>query len=130
MVTNCFPCLYFFILFVCLSICLFVCLSVYLSAGFWMDIGQPKDFLTGMCMYLQSLRQHAPERLHTGPGFLGNVLVVSLVHCRYISDNELTLDNNPPVLAFLCRTRPRRLGRTAPSAPMSPSVLAWLWRTA
>ncbi|KAK1799691.1 hypothetical protein P4O66_006233 [Electrophorus voltai] len=43
--------------------------------GFWMDIGQPKDFLTGMCMYLQSLRQHAPERLRTGPGFLGNVLV-------------------------------------------------------
>ncbi|KAI4789974.1 hypothetical protein KUCAC02_034914, partial [Chaenocephalus aceratus] len=43
--------------------------------GFWMDIGQPKDFLTGMCMYLQSLRQHAPERLRTGLGFLGNVLV-------------------------------------------------------
>ncbi|KTF82464.1 hypothetical protein cypCar_00046039 [Cyprinus carpio] len=43
--------------------------------GFWMDIGQPKDFLTGMCMYLQSVRQQAPERLRTGPGFLGNVLV-------------------------------------------------------
>lgn len=43
--------------------------------GFWMDIGQPRDFLTGMCMYLQSVRQHAPERLRTGTGFLGNVLV-------------------------------------------------------
>ncbi|MGH0137774.1 UNVERIFIED_CONTAM: hypothetical protein FKN15_064480 [Acipenser sinensis] len=43
--------------------------------GFWMDIGQPKDFLTGMCMYLQSERQRSPERLRTGPGFLGNVLV-------------------------------------------------------
>lgn len=42
-----------------------------------MDIGQPRDFLKGMCMYLQSLRQQAPERLRTGPGFLGNVLVVS-----------------------------------------------------
>lgn len=63
-----------------------------------MDIGQPKDFLTGMCMYLQSLRQHAPERLHTGPGFLGNVLVVSSAHCRYISENELALENNPPFL--------------------------------
>uniref|UniRef100_A0A3P9IV49 mannose-1-phosphate guanylyltransferase n=1 Tax=Oryzias latipes TaxID=8090 RepID=A0A3P9IV49_ORYLA len=51
--------------------------------GFWMDIGQPKDFLTGMCMYLQSLRQHAPDRLHTGPGFLGNVLVVSPARCRF-----------------------------------------------
>ncbi|CAB1315631.1 unnamed protein product [Coregonus sp. 'balchen'] len=44
--------------------------------GFWMDIGQPKDFLTGMCMYLQSVRQHTPDRLRTGPGFLGNVLVI------------------------------------------------------
>uniref|UniRef100_A0A8C4ZQL4 mannose-1-phosphate guanylyltransferase n=2 Tax=Gadus morhua TaxID=8049 RepID=A0A8C4ZQL4_GADMO len=43
--------------------------------GFWMDIGQPKDFLTGMCMYLQSVRQRAPDRLCTGPGFIGNVLV-------------------------------------------------------
>lgn len=43
--------------------------------GFWMDIGQPKDFLTGMCMYLQSLRQRDPDSLCTGPGFLGNVLV-------------------------------------------------------
>uniref|UniRef100_A0A7M4FF76 mannose-1-phosphate guanylyltransferase n=1 Tax=Crocodylus porosus TaxID=8502 RepID=A0A7M4FF76_CROPO len=43
--------------------------------GFWMDIGQPKDFLTGMCMYLQSLRVQHPERLHSGPGFVGNVLV-------------------------------------------------------
>lgn len=24
--------------------------------GFWMDVGQPKDFLTGMCLYLGSLR--------------------------------------------------------------------------
>ncbi|XP_043374335.1 mannose-1-phosphate guanyltransferase beta isoform X1 [Dermochelys coriacea] len=43
--------------------------------GFWMDIGQPKDFLTGMCMFLQSLRVQHPERLHAGPGFMGNVLV-------------------------------------------------------
>ncbi|KAK6318688.1 hypothetical protein J4Q44_G00098990 [Coregonus suidteri] len=34
----------------------------------------PKYFLTGMCMYLQSVRQHTPDRLRTGPGFLGNVL--------------------------------------------------------
>ncbi|XP_077182243.1 mannose-1-phosphate guanylyltransferase catalytic subunit beta isoform X2 [Paroedura picta] len=43
--------------------------------GFWMDIGQPKDFLTGMCMYLLSLRLKQPDRLHSGPGFVGNVLV-------------------------------------------------------
>ncbi|KAM6470745.1 mannose-1-phosphate guanylyltransferase catalytic subunit beta isoform 1-T2 [Liasis olivaceus] len=43
--------------------------------GFWMDIGQPKDFLTGMCLYLQHLRLKQPERLHSGSGYMGNVLV-------------------------------------------------------
>ena len=41
-----------------------------------MDVGQPKDFLTGMCMYLQHLKQKSPEKLYHGPGVLGNVLVV------------------------------------------------------
>lgn len=26
--------------------------------GFWMDVGQPKDYLTGMCLKLNSIRQH------------------------------------------------------------------------
>ncbi|XP_015513914.1 mannose-1-phosphate guanyltransferase beta [Neodiprion lecontei] len=43
--------------------------------GFWMDVGQPKDFLTGMCMYLASLRQKSPGKLYSGPGIVGNVLV-------------------------------------------------------
>lgn len=42
-----------------------------------MDIGQPKDFLTGMCLFLTSLRQKQPEQLYTGPGVVGNVLIVS-----------------------------------------------------
>ena len=33
---------------------------------FWMDIGQPKDFLKGMCMYLSSLRKKNPAKLHKG----------------------------------------------------------------
>ena len=46
-----------------------------------MDVGQPKDFLTGMCMYLTHLRQKQPEQLHKveGDGIVGNVLVVSIV---------------------------------------------------
>ncbi|KAJ1920092.1 mannose-1-phosphate guanyltransferase [Tieghemiomyces parasiticus] len=32
-------------------------------AGFWMDVGQPKDFLTGTCLYLASLAKNAPEKL-------------------------------------------------------------------
>ncbi|XP_067928133.1 mannose-1-phosphate guanyltransferase beta-A-like [Watersipora subatra] len=43
--------------------------------GFWMDVGQPKDFLTGMCMFLNSLRSKSPHLLHSGPGIEGNVLV-------------------------------------------------------
>jgi len=54
--------------------------------GFWMDVGQPKDFLTGMCLYLNSLRQNAPDRLHHGSGIVGNVLVDPSAkigkHCR------------------------------------------------
>jgi len=43
--------------------------------GFWMDVGQPRDFLTGMCLYLTSLRQKNASALHSGPGIVGNVLV-------------------------------------------------------
>ena len=53
-------------------------LFAYELKGYWMDIGQPKDFLTGMCLYLQSIRQNSKEYLNlaTGASFVGNVLVV------------------------------------------------------
>ncbi|CBZ53051.1 Nucleotidyl transferase family protein, related [Neospora caninum Liverpool] len=62
--------------------------------GYWADIGQPKDFLQGMSLHLDAMRQHqeaasreesengddlaeAPSssRLVSGPQFIGNVLV-------------------------------------------------------
>ncbi|XP_046971989.1 mannose-1-phosphate guanyltransferase beta [Vanessa cardui] len=43
--------------------------------GFWMDVGQPKDFLTGMCLYLTSLRQKNSNMLHEGDGVVGNVII-------------------------------------------------------
>jgi len=44
--------------------------------GFWMDVGQPKDFLTGMCLYLNHLRESEPDLLQPqAPGIVGNVLV-------------------------------------------------------
>nr|XP_023019218.1 mannose-1-phosphate guanyltransferase beta [Leptinotarsa decemlineata]XP_023019219.1 mannose-1-phosphate guanyltransferase beta [Leptinotarsa decemlineata] len=43
--------------------------------GFWMDVGQPKDFLTGMCLYLKHLRSTNGSKLYKGPGVVGNVLV-------------------------------------------------------
>jgi len=42
--------------------------------GFWMDVGQPKDYLTGMALYLNYVRQTNPERLSREHGFVGNVL--------------------------------------------------------
>lgn len=46
-------------------------------SGFWMDVGQPRDFLTGMCLYLNSLRQKNSDLLYTGSGVVGNVLIDS-----------------------------------------------------
>jgi len=43
--------------------------------GFWMDVGQPKDFLTGMGLYLNSLKQKSSDKLRTGHGIVGPVLV-------------------------------------------------------
>jgi len=48
--------------------------SMYLE-GFWMDVGQPKDFLAGMCLYLNALKTKSPESLRTGAGFIPPVLV-------------------------------------------------------
>jgi len=44
--------------------------------GFWMDIGQPKDFLTGSTLYLNSLRKKESNALANGDNIIGNVLIV------------------------------------------------------
>jgi mannose-1-phosphate guanylyltransferase len=44
-------------------------------SGFWADVGQPKDFLTGTSLYLQSIAKKAPETLAKGAQYKGNVLV-------------------------------------------------------
>lgn len=43
--------------------------------GFWADVGQPKDYLSGMGMKLNNIRQNDSSVLATGPQFVGNVLV-------------------------------------------------------
>eukprot|EP00359_Climacostomum_virens_P008503 CAMPEP_0204913610 /NCGR_PEP_ID=MMETSP1397-20131031/11423_1 /ASSEMBLY_ACC=CAM_ASM_000891 /TAXON_ID=49980 /ORGANISM="Climacostomum Climacostomum virens, Strain Stock W-24" /LENGTH=342 /DNA_ID=CAMNT_0052084873 /DNA_START=1267 /DNA_END=2298 /DNA_ORIENTATION=+ len=50
-------------------------LSSMVLNSFWMDIGQPKDFLKGTELYLSHLRQHSSGRLHSGANILGNVLI-------------------------------------------------------
>ena len=53
-----------------------------------MDIGQPKDFITGTRLHLASLRKHNPEVLYDGEGVRGNVFTVS---CNKVCQNTLTL---------------------------------------
>src|SRR6201999_4582447 len=48
--------------------------------GFWMDVGQPKDFLSGTCLYLSSLAKNHPKMLVSNSEpfvYGGNVLVDS-----------------------------------------------------
>ncbi|XP_078428065.1 glucose-1-phosphate adenylyltransferase family protein [Wolffia australiana] len=43
--------------------------------GFWMDVGQPRDYITGLRLYLGSLRKKSPGELARGGHVVGNVLV-------------------------------------------------------
>ncbi|RKO84941.1 nucleotide-diphospho-sugar transferase [Blyttiomyces helicus] len=42
--------------------------------GFWADVGQPKDFLSGTSLYLESVRKNFPSTLASGSHIVGNVL--------------------------------------------------------
>ena len=48
--------------------------------GFWMDIGQPKDFIIGTKLYLKSLANKNSQELapQKPERILGNVLIVNL----------------------------------------------------
>ena len=43
--------------------------------GYWMDIGQPKDFLSGQVLHLAYTAKFNAETLNTGEGIQGNVLI-------------------------------------------------------
>ena len=43
--------------------------------GFWMDVGQPKDFLAGMGLYLTHLNETTPDKLKKATGIIGPVMV-------------------------------------------------------
>lgn len=48
--------------------------------GFWMDVGQPKDFLSGTCLYLSSVAKNNPKALVSNSEpyvYGGNVLIDS-----------------------------------------------------
>ena len=63
--------------------------------GFWMDVGQPKDYLTGMCLYLESLRKKSPEMLHRDDScIIGNVLIVRFIEFRSSSNEFIGFNLN------------------------------------
>lgn len=43
--------------------------------GFWMDVGQPKDYITGLRLYLDSLKKNSSPKLASGSHIVGNVIV-------------------------------------------------------
>ena len=43
--------------------------------GFWMDVGQPKDFIIGTGLYLNSLKAKKALNNENIPGIVGNVLI-------------------------------------------------------
>lgn len=50
-------------------------LFAYTLGGYWMDVGQPKDYLKGLTLHLDSLDIKQPAALYQQPGTVGNVLV-------------------------------------------------------
>jgi mannose-1-phosphate guanylyltransferase len=43
--------------------------------GYWMDVGQPKDYLIGLGLYLKNLSDKQPKMLTHNDGIKGNVLI-------------------------------------------------------
>ncbi|KCV71342.1 mannose-1-phosphate guanylyltransferase [Fonticula alba] len=43
--------------------------------GYWMDVGQPADYLSGIGLHLAHMRDTEPASLATGPHIVGNVLI-------------------------------------------------------
>lgn len=50
-------------------------LFVFTLDGYWMDIGQPKDYLVGQKLFLQSVRARTADRLAKGENITGDVLI-------------------------------------------------------
>ncbi|CAD8043250.1 unnamed protein product [Paramecium primaurelia] len=47
----------------------------YILPGFWKDVGQPKDYLAGTVLILESYKTHTPDVLAKGNNIVGNVLI-------------------------------------------------------
>ncbi|MCD7452353.1 Mannose-1-phosphate guanylyltransferase 1 [Datura stramonium] len=57
------------------GLCYLLKLYAMVLPGFWMDIGQPKDYITGLRLYLDSLKKRSSSKLASGSHIVGNVIV-------------------------------------------------------
>jgi mannose-1-phosphate guanylyltransferase len=97
--------------------------------GFWMDIGQPKDFLIGNKLYLNSLRKKNENMLAKGDNIIGNVLIdpTAKVHSDAILGPDVTI--GPGVVieegARLQRTSVFKDAHVKAHAWVSDTILGW-----
>ena len=57
------------------AICRDGALFAFTPSGYWMDVGQPRDYLTGLELHLASLARKDPASLASGDGIEGHVLL-------------------------------------------------------
>ncbi|RWR87139.1 mannose-1-phosphate guanylyltransferase 1 [Cinnamomum micranthum f. kanehirae] len=50
-------------------------MGVKINAGFWMNIGQPKNYISGLSLYLDFLRHNCSSKLASSGNLIGNVLI-------------------------------------------------------
>lgn len=64
--------------------------------GYWMDVGQPKDFLSGTVLYLTSLARRQPHKLSKEKYVQGNVLVdpTAKIHPSALIGPNVTIGPN------------------------------------
>jgi len=97
--------------------------------GYWMDIGQPHDYLSGQTLHLSSLATQAPAELAKGDNIVGNVMI----HESATVDPSSTIGPNV-VIGAGCKVGPGNLiknstllaGATVDSSSfMDGSILGW-----
>lgn len=68
-------------------------LHAFVLPGYWMDIGQPKDFLIGMVLHLDFLKRSEPQTLASGANIRGNVLIdpTATVHASAVLGPDVVI---------------------------------------
>jgi mannose-1-phosphate guanylyltransferase len=96
---------------------------------YWMDIGQPADYLKGTELYLEYLRKTSPQLLAAGEGVIGNVLVhpTAIVHADSVIGPNVCIGAHCTVeqgvrLRNTCLFSGSRIGK---SSYLSEAIISW-----